>query len=105
MTTLHIEHPITDLATWRSAFDRFAPSRAQAGVLAARLAQPVDDPHYIVVDLDFETAEQAGRFLGFLRERVWADRSSSPALAGDPRTLILEGVASVPAPAQNEWRG
>jgi hypothetical protein len=92
MTTLHIEHPISDLSTWRAAFARFAPARAQGGVLAARIAQPVGDPHYVVIDLDFGSADEASRFLAFLRDRVWSDRSSAPALAGEPRTLILEQV-------------
>ena len=52
MTTLHIEHPITDLATWRGAFDRFAERRRQGGVCGERLQRPVDDGHYVLVDLD-----------------------------------------------------
>ena len=90
MTTLHIEHPITDFATWRSAYDRFADHRRQAGVFADRVQQPVDDDRYVVVDLDFPTREQAQRFLGFLESTVWASRESSPALAGTPRTRLLE---------------
>lgn len=92
MTTLHIEHPITDLAVWRAAYDRFAERRRQAGVSAERIQQPVDDDHYVVVDLDFATVDQAERFLGFLESAVWASRDSSPALAGRPLTRILERV-------------
>jgi hypothetical protein len=92
MTTLHIEHAITDLTAWRTAFDRFAERRRQGGVSAERIQQPVDDEHYVVVDLDFATVEQARRFLGFLESTVWASRDSSPALAGTPRTRILETV-------------
>jgi hypothetical protein len=32
-TTLHIEHPVTDFDTWRSAFDRFADKRSASGVV------------------------------------------------------------------------
>jgi hypothetical protein len=92
MTTLHIEHPISDLAVWRAAFDRFAERRRQGGVSAERIQQPVDDDHYVVVDLDFPTVDQARRFLGFLETTVWASRESSPALAGRPLTRILERV-------------
>jgi len=92
MATLHIEHPITDLAVWRAAFDRFAERRRQGGVSAERIQQPVDDDHYVVVDLDFATVDQAQRFLGFLETTVWASRESSPALAGRPLTRILERV-------------
>jgi hypothetical protein len=93
MTILHIEHPITDLPTWQAAFDRFAEPRRQAGVTAARIQQPVDDDHYVVVDLDFPTRQQAERFRAFLETQVWASREASPALAGTPQTRLLEPVA------------
>ena len=48
MPTLHIEHAISDIVTWRAAFDRFADARARAGVLDARVQCPVDDPHHVV---------------------------------------------------------
>jgi hypothetical protein len=92
MTTLHIEHPVTDLAVWRAAFDRFAERRRQGGVYAERIQRPTDDDHYVVVDLDFPTREQAERFLSFLESTVWASRDASPALAGAPQTRILEPV-------------
>jgi hypothetical protein len=92
MTTLHIEHPVTDLAVWRAAFDRFAERRRQGGVSAERIQRPVDDDHYVVLDLDFPTRDHAERFLGFLESTVWASRDSSPALAGRPVTRILQPV-------------
>lgn len=55
MPTLHIEHPITDFATWKAAFDRFAPAREASGVLHHRIQRPIDDPRYIVIYLDFDT--------------------------------------------------
>jgi hypothetical protein len=36
VTTLRIEHPVTDLELWQTAFARFAPARAQSGVRAQR---------------------------------------------------------------------
>ena len=92
MVTLHIEHPITDYRTWRAAFDGFAQRRTAAGVRAARIAQPVDDQHYIVIDLDFATIEEAATFLAFLQNTVWASAASAPALAGVPRTSILQAA-------------
>jgi len=90
--TLHIEHPITDLDTWLAAFDRFADRRTAAGVTAHRIWQPVGDRHYVVLDLDFDTTEQAMSFLSFLRTQVWAAPGNAPALAGAPRTMILDPV-------------
>jgi hypothetical protein len=92
MPTLHIEHPITDLDTWLSAFNSFGEVRRQAGVRTERVQQPIDNRSYIVVDLDFETVEQAIAFLTFLNEQVWAIPENAPALAGTPDTMILETV-------------
>ncbi|HYV59423.1 MAG TPA: hypothetical protein VFA62_05060 [Acidimicrobiia bacterium] len=94
MATLHIEHPITDLETWLSAFNVFADARRQAGVRAERVQQPVDDPGYVVVDLEFATVAEAEAFLRFLNDQVWAIPENAPALAGAPSTLILEAVAT-----------
>jgi hypothetical protein len=90
MTTLHIEHAITDYGTWKAAFDRFAPARTQAGVRAHRILRPVDDPAYVVVDLDFGSEQEATSFLGFLRANVWGTPGNAPALVGSPQTRILE---------------
>jgi hypothetical protein len=92
MVTLHIEHPITDYDTWRTAFDSFASARHDAGVIDERLARPVDDPRYIVVALDFDSIERAESFRRFLETTVWTSRAASPGLDGQPRTAILEPV-------------
>lgn len=94
MATLHIEHPITDFGTWNAAFARFADARRQAGVRQHRIQRPVDDPAYVVVDLDFDTVEEAERFLGFLHANVWASSDNAPALAGKPQTRILQAASS-----------
>jgi hypothetical protein len=90
MTTLHIEHPITDFKVWSAAFERFAAARTKFGVRAQRVQHPIDDPHYIVVDLDFDTANEASNFLAFLQDSVWSSPGNAPALAGAPQTKILQ---------------
>jgi hypothetical protein len=89
MTTLHIEHPISDYSLWRTAFDKFAPLRTAAGVETDRVLRPVDDDHYIVIELDFADQAHATAFLDTLRTNIWNLPESSPALAGQPRTIIL----------------
>ena len=90
MATLRIEHPITDFGTWKAAFDGFAEAREKSGVRGHRILRPVDDAQYVVVDLDFRTVGEAARFLDFLQTRVWSSSQHAPALAGTPRTRILE---------------
>jgi hypothetical protein len=90
MVTLHIEHPITDFTVWSTAFERFADVRRQAGVQSQRVQRPVDDPAYVVIDLDFENVDAAQRFRDFLQANVWSTPANSPALAGAPTTRILQ---------------
>ena len=93
MPILHIEHEISDLATWLDAFKRFAPAREQAGVQQAEVFQPPDDPHYIVVNLRFESVEAASNFRTFLRDVVWKSPEASPALVGAPIARVLTEVS------------
>ncbi len=89
MYTLHIEHGIKDFRMWKEAFDRDPVNRAAAGVLGHRIYQPVDDPHYVVVELDFNEQGQAEQLLANLKSKVWNSSSASPALNGAPLTRIL----------------
>jgi hypothetical protein len=89
MVILHIEHPVTDFDLWRAAFARFADARRQAGVRQQRVCRPVDDPAYVIVDLDFDSVAEAEKFLGFLQENVWANAT---ALAGTPQARILQAA-------------
>jgi hypothetical protein len=67
MTTLRIEHAITDYQLWKKAFDGFAEARAQAGVRSIAIRLPVDDPQYLMLDLEFDSPEPAQTFADFLR--------------------------------------
>ena len=92
MPTLHIEHSIVDFDIWKAAFQRFAEIRTRSGVRRQRVLRPVDDPGYVVIDLDFDTVDEATRFLTFLRTHVWSSPQNSPALAGAVHTRILEAA-------------
>lgn len=89
MTTLHIEHPVTNFATWKHAFDGFADLRAAAGVRSHVIRRPIDDADYVVIDLEFDAEPAAAAFLETLRTRIWSTPSNSPALAGEPITQLL----------------
>jgi hypothetical protein len=90
MATLRIEHAIHDYQTWQKAFDSFARARTRAGVRSFAVRQPVNDPKYLMLDLEFDTAGQAEAFAEFLHQRVWSSPTSSPALAGAAQTQILD---------------
>lgn len=100
MPTLHIEHAISDFGVWSAAFARFGEARRTGGVRDARVHQPVDDPKFVVVDLDFDTREEATAFMHFLETVIWQNPANSPALLGAPRVIILDRAitgAAMPA--------
>ncbi len=88
MTTLRIEHSISDFDTWYGAFGRFEARRKEGGVLRERITQPVDDPRYVFIELDFATVEAAQHFQQFLETQIWSNPANSPALEGKPKTRI-----------------
>ncbi len=92
MTTLRIEHAITDYDTWRGASERAAPFREQAGVRSYRIHRPVDDPSYLMIDLDFDDVAGAEALLTILRDVIWASPDNSPGLDGQPNARILDTV-------------
>ncbi len=94
MPTLQIEHSISDFATWKAAFDRFADVRQRSGVRQQHVQRRVDDPHYIVIDLEFDTTPEAQSFLDFLQANVWSSSANAPALVGAPHARILEPAGS-----------
>lgn len=92
MTTLRIEHAIHDFDLWKSAFDGFAEARTKAGVREVTIRLPADDPNCLMLDLEFDTVADARAFAGFLEQKVWSSPASAPALAGVPRTRILNRI-------------
>ena len=88
MPTLLIEPSITDFDTWLAAFALFAlfaERRKEGEVLHERIMKPVDDPHYVLIDLKFDTIDAARGFKRFLETQVWSTPANSPALVGSPR--------------------
>ena len=92
MHILRIEHQIRDFDTWKGAFDRFSDFRQQSGVRRYRVLRPIDDPNYVMIDLEFDSPSEAEAFLAALWRNVWSSRETAPALIGDPQTRIVEAV-------------
>ena len=94
MITLRIEHAIHDYDLWKTAFDSFADARAKAGVRRFTIRQPVGEPKYLMLDLEFDEVSRAAAFAAFLEQHVWSSPDSAPALAGVPRARILDLVGA-----------
>lgn len=59
MYILCIEHPVLDFAGWKKSFDSDTVNREKSGVSHYQISRPVDDPKYVMIDLEFETINQA----------------------------------------------
>ena len=91
MAILQIEHPVPDFDAWKAAFDSDPIGREQSGVRRYRVLRPVDDPHYAMVDLEFDTSGEAEAFLSRLRE-MW--RRVEGTIMENPRARVVEAVES-----------
>ena len=89
MYTLRIEHRIANYGAWRSAFDSDPAGRERSGVRRYRVMRPVDDPDYVMIDLDFDNPSQAEALLGAMRG-VWM--GVARAMISDPKARIVEAV-------------
>jgi hypothetical protein len=87
MVTLRIEHSVVSFDDWKRAFDNDPVDRHGGGVRRYRIQRPVDDPSYVIVDLELDTLETAERFLQRLQQ-LWA--GPAKAVVRNPKARILE---------------
>lgn len=90
MTILHIEHPVSNFDAWKKAFDSDPVGRAKSGVNRYQISRAVNDPNYVVIDLEFDNITQAEGLLAGMRI-VWG-RVEGAGLIGSPRVRMLEPV-------------
>ncbi|HXV34675.1 MAG TPA: hypothetical protein VD769_11750 [Gaiellaceae bacterium] len=93
MPILQIEHPVRDFESWREAFDADPVGRKRGGVRRYRILRPVDDPLYVVVELELDTLEAADSFLASLRE-LWRG-AEARGLMASPQARIVDEVETV----------
>jgi hypothetical protein len=89
MIVLHIEHPVPDYEAWKEAFDADPSLREKSGVRRYRILRAMDDPNYVMIDLEFDTADGAEALLSSLRV-IWERVQGT--LMSDPRARIVESV-------------
>ena len=92
MHTLQIEHTVASYDTWKATFDSDPLGRAREGVMGYRIYQPLDDPQYVVVDLEFEDSIDAEGFRVALRELMAG--AEAEGLISESRLRILKEVES-----------
>jgi hypothetical protein len=91
MATLHVENTVRDFDEWKAVFDKFDRFRAEKNLRSYRLARQVDDPNKIVIDMDFDTVEDATEFRGAL-EQIWRTPQSQQQLVDHSAPRLYDVV-------------
>ncbi len=89
MFVLRIEHAIRDFEGWKSAFESDPIGRERLGVRRYQILRPIDDPNYVMIDLEFDTSREAEACHAALRE-LWGRVE----VAHNPRARTVEAVES-----------
>jgi hypothetical protein len=87
MHILRIEHPVPNFDAWKEAFDSDPIGRRRSGVRRYRVLRPTDDPNYVMVDLEFDSASEAEAVHAALRE-LWGRVD----VMYSPQAQIVEAV-------------
>lgn len=91
MYLLHIEHPVPDYDGWKNAFDSDPVGREKMGVRRYQILRPLDNPNYVMIDLEFDTAHQAEALLAAMRN-VW--KGVDGKIVFNPQARISEVVVA-----------
>jgi hypothetical protein len=91
MHILQIEHPVPDFDVWKRAFDGDPVHRQRLGVRRYRVMRPVDDDHYAIIALEFDSLDKAEAMRTTLGE-LWGRVEGQ--IMTDPRVRIVEVTES-----------
>ena len=89
MYILRIEHSVPDFDGWKQAFDSDPVGREKSGVRRYRVLRPIDDPNYVMIDLEFDTVSQAEALLAAMRV-VWGRVEGT--IMMNPQARIVEAA-------------
>ncbi len=89
MYILRIEHSVPDFDGWKKAFDSDPVGREKSGVRRYRVFRPMDDAHYVTLDLEFDTVREAEALLAAMRV-VWGRVEGT--IMMNPQARIIEVV-------------
>jgi hypothetical protein len=89
MYMLRIEHPVPSYEGWKQAFDSDPVDRKKSGVRRYQISRPLDNPNYVMIDLEFDTQREAEALLTAMRA-VWARVEGT--IMRDPKAQIVETV-------------
>ncbi len=91
MPTLHIQHSVPNFEKWKAAFDSDPMDRHGSGVQRYHVHRSVEDPNFVMIDLELGTLAEAAALLVRLRS-LWAGPGG--AVMRNPEAWIIETVES-----------
>lgn len=92
MVVLRIEHPVPSYEGWKRAFDGDPLRRKESGVRRYRVLRAMDNPNYVMIDLEFDTREPAEAMLEALRA-MWGNVEGK--VMSDAKARVVEQVEDV----------
>jgi hypothetical protein len=91
MPILRIEHSVPDFNGWKQAFDSDPADRKGSGVRRYEVLRSVEDPNYVMIDLEFDSLAEAEGLLTKMR-RVWSGDGQK--VMRNPQARIVDSVES-----------
>ena len=70
MITVQIEHEVLNFEGWKKAFASDPVNRKKAGVSHYRILQRVENPNFVIIDLEFDDLTKAQNMVTALRN-LW----------------------------------
>jgi hypothetical protein len=92
MAILRIEHSVPNYEAWKQAFDSDPVGRKQSGVRRHQVLRSMDDPNYVMIDLECDTKAEADALLAAMRV-VWGRVQGT--IMVNPQARIVEAVESM----------
>jgi len=89
MYMLSIEHPVPSYEKWKAAFDSDPVGREKMRVRRYQILRPMDNPNYVMIQLEFDSANDAEALLNAMRA-VWSRVEGT--IMMNPKSQIVEVV-------------
>ena len=89
MYKLCIEHPVPSYEKWKQAFDSDPVGREKMRVRRYQILRPMDNPNYVMIQLEFDTDSDADALLNAMRA-VWSRVEGT--IMTNPKAQIVEIV-------------
>lgn len=91
MINILLKHTVENYDAWKPGFDANDSTRRENGQVGYELFRVSDDPNEIVMMMEWDTAENAQRFL---EESDVRERMAELGVVGEPEIYFLDSIES-----------